>query len=246
LPVELIDLGESTEMEKARASLGARRRAGPALSFLICLALVGMMADGARAQTANLYLTYWSDDRGPTEQIGVVDGVATVLYLWIEGGGTPSTSTPCLPAATGDEICAVRVELLLADPSQMDLASFAPENSFDSSASTTFESYLSTTPPIRFSANAVDLGLVTPPASISNRLLGSIEVTYNKTTPGTLVSPGSEESITAGGVVVRSNLELDDIMPDVVVVPEPSFLGCLAIGIGTLGAMLRLRGGRAR
>ena len=73
--------------------------------FLICLALVGMMADGARAQTANLYLTYWEDDRGVTEQVGVVEGVypPTTLYLWVEGGGTPSTTTPCLPAATGDE-----------------------------------------------------------------------------------------------------------------------------------------------
>ena len=225
-------------MERSRSALGGRRRAGSALAFLLCLAAVGMMADGAVAQTANLYLTYWPDDRGPREQIGVVDGTTT-LYLWVEGGGTPSTTTPCLPSATGDEICAVRAELLLADPSPISLANFVGEDSFDSSGTTSFESYISTTAPVRFSANAVDLGLVTPPAMISNRLLGSVEVTYDSGIAGT-------NEITAGGVIARSNLELDDIMPDVVVVPEPSLPGCLAIGIGALGATFRLRGGRAR
>ena len=186
-----------------------------------------LLASPAAAQVGQVYFTYGPADTGPLTQwaAGVQQSAENVpLHLWVQGGGATSTGGPCQLGATGNEICAIN--LTLHGNGHFEFTDFAPNQSFDSAPSAV--PILGHLTPSQMNLNALDFG--TP--GIGNRYLGVVSVTP-------IGDPSQEDAITVSGGVMRSNMEMWDVVARNVVVPEPAIGSALAIGVLGLALLRR-------
>jgi len=182
--------------------------------ILYCVA-AAVSAGGASAQLTQIYATYGPEDQGPGGPIGLGSVGPTAIHLWAWGGPLVSSGPPCNTGAMGHEICGVSFTLVATGGFQ--ILSFVANPNFDSSG----EALAFKTTPLpgtTFTAQNFDLGV----PMISNRYLGSIVVIGSGITTSSLID--------VSGQVVRSNLELGDVLPGTILVPEPGLLGSLAAG----------------
>ena len=207
-----------------RHSHGARPRFRSARASLATIAFASAFLMVEAAEAVRLYATYSNQDQTYHGPIMLPPDAATTLYLWLEGGGVASTSTPCLAGATGDEICGFSFELSAS--STFVMSNYQPDPGFDTSGTSGLPpSTLGPDPENpgnqRLASNAFDLG--TPPAT--NRYLGSVLVTSSASISG-------EDTIASGGQVVNAGLGVTPIVDRSIVVPEPTC--ALPMGAGAL------------
>ena len=153
--------------DDALARRAARARGAGAVIVLACFGL----AAASSAQTVRVYATLSSSDQSYHGPIALPTNATTTIHLWLEGGANPSGAAPCLPGATGDEVCGYDFALV-ATPGYT-LGAYEGDAGFDGSGTLGLPpSWLGQDPADptnqRLTSNGFDLG--TPP--IANRRLG--------------------------------------------------------------------------
>lgn len=197
------------------------------LAGVAALGLALVWAGSASAQQqAQIYATYGPEDRGPGGPIGLVGGGPTTIHLWAWGGPLVSSSPPCEVAATGNEICGLTFSI--DANGGFEIVDFIANPNFDSgSQPVAFRN--TPLPGNRLTAQGFDLGVPT----ISNRYLGAIVVTGT----GDLLGA----TLAVSGQVIRANLELGNVSPDVILLPEPGLIASLAVAALSLFWVARSR-----
>ncbi len=193
------------------------------LGVLFVLA-VAVSASVAHAQSVGrVYLTYGPEDRGIGGPIAIVPGTAQTLHVWLAGGGSISTPTPCTPGASGGEICGFNLELTHTGPFVFN--DFLGDPAFDSIAAP-FKLSLS---PNRIAVNGLDLAT----QGVGNRHLGSLTVTSS--------GADANDFVIVEGAIVRSNLVMAPILEGPILLPEPSLGTILVTGTVYLAGLARIR-----
>jgi hypothetical protein len=195
-------------------ALDAAKRKALVLGAAALTLLLGFAAPAAASPPA-VYLSETNEGVPPPGGILMVPPGATTLHLFIDGGGNPSSETPC-SQGTGDDVCSY--DLDLQGQNGLSITEFTPRGG------------------VAFHLSGNTLGVVGGDpwfGELGPRKIG--EVTVNGSDGGTLDLLGSSESANA-------SLGLESIGPTtLLMLPEPDAVPTLIAGSLLLGWLNRRR-----